>query len=175
MPTGPYAERIEAARGQVTSAFEKNVLADGEINRAEYEEAVQRFLSCTDAQNIKVEVEDQEGYYIYSSASDPEEFDRVYAICAPGTVDVIAGLYTDMLVNPTNGDLDTMTAACFVRAGLVNEPFTAADFRDLLSRSGTEDRDGDSKETRIDPEAQRLVNTEEANICMANPASFADG
>ncbi len=170
--TGPYAERIEAARAQATSAFEREALADGEVSREEYEEAVQRFLACAAEQDILVEVEDQAGYYIYSSKAEPDDFDRVYGVCAPGTVGILAGLYTDMLVNPTNGDPDTVTASCFVRAGLVTEPFTAVDFRDLLIRSGASDGSGGTGQVRIDPEAQRVMGTDEAHTCMANPASF---
>lgn len=172
--TGPYAERIEAARAHATSPFEREALADGEVSREEYEEAVQRFLTCTAEHDILVEAEDQTGYYIYSSKAEPDDFDRVYNVCAPGTVGILAGLYTDMLVNPTNVDLDTATASCFVRAGLVVEPFTAADFRDLLMRSGASDGSGETEQGRIDPEAQRVMGTDEALTCMANPASFPD-
>ena len=43
--TNPYSEDFRQAKEFATSDFERAVLEDGEITRAEYEEAMQRYVA----------------------------------------------------------------------------------------------------------------------------------
>ena len=172
VPEGPYAEQIANAQAAVTSQFERDVLADAQVTREEYEEATQRFLACLEDQGVSIDIQDQAGYYIYAvPASDNERYEQLAHGCATGTNALIEPLYTDMLRNPNNVDYDTLIAQCFVDAGLVDPPFTRDDFQDLLERAGATSTQDMGDPPPLDPEAQRIMTTDEAGLCMANPSA----
>lgn len=123
----PYRLRYEEALRAATSDFERAVLGDGEITRAEYEEAVERYVSCMADAGIEVGLHEQGGYYTYSSAAAPG-FDATHDRCAEGTTLLIAGLYVARLTNPGAEDYDELIVACLIRAGLVEADYTAERF-----------------------------------------------
>ena len=123
----PYRIRYEEALRAATSDFEKAVLEDGEITRAEYEEAVERYVSCMADAGIEVGLHEQGGYYTYSSAAAPG-FDATHDGCAEGTTLLIAGLYIAQLTNPGAEDYDELIVVCLVRAGVVEADYTAEQF-----------------------------------------------
>ncbi|MFJ6678614.1 hypothetical protein ACIQLK_05720 [Microbacterium sp. NPDC091382] len=175
LATGPYADLIAQARDQATSQFERDVLADGEITRAEYEEAIQRFVTCVADEGATVKPQDQAGYYVYAIEGDVALYDKAADKCAPGTKALIEGLYVDMLTNPNNRDYDELIAECFVKAGLVAAPFTKSDLQELLTRAGAINagQTADSDQV-IDKAAEDLLATKEADQCMANPSIDGD-
>lgn len=120
----PYQIRYEEALRAATSDFERAVLEDGEITRAEYEEAVERYVSCMADAGVEVGLHEQGGYYTYSAAA-ASGFDATHDRCAEGTTLLVAGLYVDQLTNPGAEDYDELIVACLIRAGLVDPDYTA--------------------------------------------------
>lgn len=170
--SGPYAEDFRQAKELATSDFERAVLKDGKISRSEYEEAMQRFVSCVRDGGGSVELNDQNGYYIYNVSGDIDLYDEISDGCSQGSTAFIEPLYVDTLTNPDKIDSDEAVARCYVAAGLVREPFSAQDLRDLMAAAGVEsfsDAPTDSSSTPIDPAAQAIVDSEESMNCMANP------
>lgn len=123
----PYADRYAEALNRATSDFERSVLADGTITRAEYEEAVSRYVTCMTETGFAVTLEEQHGYYVYSYHDAPG-LDAADARCVEGNTAVIAGLYVDQLTNPGADDIDTLIVACLVREGLVDSDYTTEQF-----------------------------------------------
>lgn len=170
---GPYAALFVQAREAATSQFERDVLADDKVTRAEYEEAVQRFVSCVEDLGAQVTLQDQDGYYIYAIGANTAAYDEAAVVCAPGTKALIEGLYVDTLTNPDNVDFDELIAQCFVEVGLVEAPFTGRDFLDLVEASGAVNLgDGANPNRAIDPSAEAIMASEEAGTCMANPSHY---
>lgn len=151
---GPYSARFAEAMQQATSDFEREVLADGVVTRAEYEEAVERYVECMADVGIKVTLIDQEGYYVYSFAQTPG-LDAADIECMRGTTLLVSGLYTDPLKNPGNDDYDEIVVACLKRAGVVDERYTATQFAS----------DSVDHTLPVDDEDPAL------SRCMANPSS----
>lgn len=58
---GPYSAEIKAAAKQATSDFERGVLSDGVITRAEYQEAIQRYVDCGKQHGLDIGLIDQGG------------------------------------------------------------------------------------------------------------------
>lgn len=165
---GPYAEDFRQARELATSDFERAALEDGKVTREEYEEAMQRYVSCIRDSGGSVELTDQSGYYVYEISGNIEHYDRVSGECSMGTTVLIEPLYVDILMNPEKLDPDEALARCYVEAGLMEAPFSAQDLRDLMTAAGAS---GNSSGTPIDPAAQELVNSEKSMKCMENPSS----
>lgn len=164
----PYAEEFRQAKELATSDFERAVVEDGKVSRAEYEEAMQRHVACIRDAGGSVELRDQSGYYVYE-VSDAAAYDRISPGCSRGTTDLIEPLFVDILTNPDKLDPDEMVARCFVAAGLVKAPFGAQDLRDLMTAAGA---DADSSSAPINPAAQELVNSEKSMRCLENPSSM---
>lgn len=170
--SGPYAEDFRQAKDLATSDFERAVLKDGKVSRSEYEEAMQRFVSCVRDGGGSVELSDQSGYYIYNVVGDTDLYDEISDGCSQGSTVLIEPLYVDTLTNPDKIDSDEAIARCYVAAGLVRAPFSAQDLRDLMAAAGVESFSGapaDSSSTPIDPAAQAIMDSEESMNCMANP------
>lgn len=131
----PYRVRYEDALRSATSDFERAVLADGEVTRTEYEEAVGRYVSCMADAGIEVGLHEQGDYYSFSFAKTQDVFTTSDA-CAEGSTVLVAGLYVDQLTNSGAEDYDELIAACLVRAGLVEAGYSAAEL-DADTRDGT--------------------------------------
>lgn len=164
----PYASWFEDAQRQATSQFEKDALADGEISRAEYEEAMQRYVACIADNGSNVELEDQTGYYIYVISGDTDLYDRVADGCREGTIRFIETLFVETFTNPQNMDFDELTAQCMVALGVVNPPFTKENFLETMNRSGAETTNVDP--LPIDPRSQEIMNDQRTQNCMSNPS-----
>lgn len=153
---GPWAAEIEEARQQATSDFERDILNDGEITRAEYDEAIDRYLSCMEDAGVRVGTEDMGGYYQYSVAGPSSDYDRHDPDCRRGTIQSIEPVYVAIVRNPNNEDLNELLVRCLKAKGLVPEDFTAQDLR--------EEREA-GEVVSYDPEDPA------AGDCRANPAS----
>lgn len=174
-PENAYAEDFAQARELATSDFEREALADDRITREEYEEAIQRYLSCMKDAGVTVNLEDNYGYYTYSVSQNATRYDEVTNQCSMGTTMLLEGLYIDVLTNPKKLHPDEATARCLVGVGLVEEPFGAEDFRRLEAAAGAqgaEITDGEVKphtnSVPIDPKALEIVGHEHFQACTAN-------
>ncbi|MFW0774782.1 hypothetical protein ACLRGI_16610 [Paenarthrobacter nitroguajacolicus] len=134
-----WAADIDAAKNRATSQFEKEVLSDGVVTRAEKEESMQRWISCMTDRGHTATVElDDNGNEVTVTTASIEGSAQVNADstrCAEGTIKIIPGLYEAMQQNPENRDYDELYAECLVRHGVVEPPFSAKDFSDALKNS----------------------------------------
>lgn len=165
--SSPYAEDFRQANDLATSDFERAILKDGKVSRSEYEEAMQRYVSCIRDGGASVTLKEQGGYYVYEVSDGTEHYDQISDGCTLGTTVLIEPLYVDVLTNPDKLDPDEALARCYVAAGLAKAPFGAQDLRDLMTAAGADGSVG----TPIDPAAVELVNTEKSLECMENPSS----
>lgn len=132
---GSYAAMFEQARQEATSDFERQVLEDNQITRAEYEEAVQRFVKCFTDKGINVKAEDQDGFYRFSTtAADDARFQQEEGTCAEGTVALIEPLYIQTQQNPNNQDMSQLTADCLVNTGLADPSFDGEKLDELMAQ-----------------------------------------
>lgn len=159
VPDGPYKAQILQARQQATSDFQREVLADGVITKAEFDEAVQRYVKCMADKGVDATPYDMGGgYYGYAVSSDSnDQFQRFSDACHEGTTALIEDLYIQMLTNPSGGNIDDAIAACLIRKGLVDATFTGAELRRLYS---------------ADPRGKNMpfdTNDPEARACTINP------
>ncbi len=162
-----YAEDFAQARELATTQFERDALADGQITREEYEEAIQRYVACMKDAGVTVGLEDQYGYYGYQVTQNLTRYDELSGQCSVGTKTLIEPLYVEPLTNPEKLHPDEATARCLVGVGLVKEPFGAEEFRQLLAVGGAETAE-DQDPVPIDPKAVEIMSHEHFNACMAN-------
>lgn len=159
VPDGPYRAQIIQAQQEATSDFQRQVLSDGKITKAEYDEAVHRYVKCFTDQGVDVTAYDNGGgYYQYGVPSDENgKFQQLSDSCAKGTVALIEDLYIQMLTNPSGGDIDDAVAACLIRKHLVDNTFTGAELKQLQA---------------ADPRGKNLPydqNDPDAMACETNP------
>lgn len=159
----PYASQIAAARQKATSDFERQVLEDGVITRAEYEEANQRLVACAKSRGVDIGLHDQSGYYIYS-VQNYDANERIVQDCQTGTTALIGPLYVDMLINPKKQDIHELIAECLVASGLAPTGFSKTDFDQGLQKQ----RDHSGSPFPFDMSDPRFEQ------CMANPSSGAE-
>ncbi|MCU0299072.1 MAG: hypothetical protein MUF33_11220 [Candidatus Nanopelagicales bacterium] len=150
---GPYQRALEQARSSATSDFERGVLEDLQIDRGEYQEAVQRYVACASGRgvNLAAEVEQATGLYRFSydnpraGEGSPTSADSVVDECRAGTTDLIEPLYSDMRMNPQKVDLLQAAVECLVARGAVPEGFSRTDLENGM-RQGTAGLAGIDKE-----------------------------
>jgi hypothetical protein len=135
-PTGPWASQIAASKRQASSEFERRVFADNTITRAEYEEAVHRYITCLNGRRVQMSADQQsDGTYQYSAPGPADSArDAAMAACSHGTTELISPLYTGILQNPKHVDPYVAMAACIVKKGKAPAGFTGAQLKDLLGR-----------------------------------------
>ncbi len=156
---GPYAEDFEGARSHATTAFERDVLDDGAISRAEYEEAFQRFGVCLQAAGQDATFETQAGFMTFSIAGrgrTAQDVDAVVSQCQKGTTELIEPLYISVVRNPQNEYYWDVVVRCLQRKGLVDAAFTAEDYLHYFR-----DQAGS---VPFDPEGT------DAQLCASNPS-----
>jgi hypothetical protein len=127
-PADPYRPMVEQAAAQVTSDFERAVLADHKVTRGEYEEAVARYLRCANDQGVALSTIRQAGYYNYTFPQSAEA-ERIVTDCVRGTTELIEPIFVATLTNPNGEDLDDLIAECVVRKGLASPGYTGADIK----------------------------------------------
>lgn len=152
----PYREEILAAVGDATTDFERSVLEDGEITRAEYVEASDRYLACMESHGVTMTAEDNFGVNQYHGANLSAEDEKWMDKCTIGTTMVIAGLYSDMIKYPDNGDFRAEIVECFIASGIAPKTFTVDDWEAAMPDNGEMDFPFDMKDPRF-------------NECMSNP------
>jgi hypothetical protein len=144
----PYAAEFAAGLERATSDFEREVLSDLEITRAEYEEAVSRYVECAAEQGLSVAPVPQGGYYTFSFRPTSDS-DRIMDECRPGTIDVIEPIYVSTVRNPNNENLEDLQAACLVRKGLAPAGFTGEDYHEAMFGGPEPDFPFDTEDPRF--------------------------
>lgn len=131
-----WAAEFELARAAATSDFERQVLADDEITRAEYEEAVQLYVECAHDAGVDISPVEQDGAYIYAvDGLIDDATDLVLDDCAVGTTMQIEGLYSSIATNPDNEDWWGLFLRCMKDSGLVEEDATLAEVQQAIAIS----------------------------------------
>ncbi|MFT3797090.1 hypothetical protein [Microbacterium sp.] len=173
-----YAADFEDARVRATSQFEHDVLADGKITRAEYEEAMQRFVACANDNAVDVSLIEQAGYFVYSVTAASSDSDAVMAACQVGNNQFIEPLFVDQLMNPDKKDIDEVIAHCFVAMKVVPPPFSKADLQRLFRSAGivtyavtgSSAAPLDATGVEVDEAAKAILDSPDASNCQANPS-----
>lgn len=163
---GPWADRVAELDALATSDFERDVLADGVVSRAEYDEANQRLTTCMEDVGQLIELVEQGGYYVYGTASDAQALAALDQ-CQEGTTALVGGLFVDMYTNPDNIDDDEAVLACIKREGLVPEALTLEEY---LAGDGAT-RTDESGTTSQSPWRLPFAQDDPTyDACMVNPA-----
>lgn len=127
-PGSPYrAEILEAAK-TVGTDFERSVLEDGAITRAEYVEASQRYVDCVKGHGIDIAATDTFGVNNYTTSNLTAENEKYLDSCTYGTIFVIEGLYSGMVKNPDKADFKQLVVSCLIKSGLAPQEYTVDDF-----------------------------------------------
>lgn len=160
----PYKGDLLDAQRRATSEFEKSVLDDLQITRAEYEEAIQRYVSCVKDRNLDISVVEQHGYYTYRVTGVARDSDGGTAVadtvlqeCRIGSIDLIESIYVTKLQNPLKIDIESVTADCIKRERLVTGDYSGEDY--------LRDAKNNFAGSGFDPDDPRLTK------CLANPSS----
>lgn len=129
-PAGPYEAEFEFAKANATSDFEQDILTDGSISRAEYEEATSRYVECLNSKGYATTRIDQRGIYSYQIEGQAEgvQWEVANETCRLGTVEQVEPLYVDMMINPGNENFVELVIACLKKNGLVEPTFDTDDF-----------------------------------------------
>ncbi|GIF10103.1 hypothetical protein [Actinoplanes teichomyceticus] len=151
----PYAAEVRQAQQQAKTDFERQVLADGAVTKAEFDEAVQRYVKCAKDRGVEIEPIAVGGYYNYRTVKS-DESEAVSTECGTGTTRLIEPLYVDRLMNPEKKDMDELTLACLRKNGVVPDGYTVEQFKKAAEQgfSGAP----------FDPDGAKF------QACMANPS-----
>lgn len=151
---GPRAEvdpnraAYEMAKDAATSDFEREVLADGEVTREEYEEAHQLWLECVqrvyppDGDPTAKLIAQDDGTYGYALhfEAEPDEgslYDErgneihqgVFDECMVGTIAEIAAVYNDTVALAEVQSYSALAVECLRREGIVDDSYTEENYR----------------------------------------------
>ncbi|MFI5906502.1 hypothetical protein [Dactylosporangium sp. NPDC051541] len=128
--TGPYAPELMQARDAASSDFERQVFKDLDISRAEYEEAVMRFVDCVKGKGVSISAVPTDGFYQYDVINNPAvDQDAIQESCAKGTKSLIEPIFVDRLRNPNKEDENGLFAKCLIRNGVAPADYNAEQAR----------------------------------------------
>ena len=131
---GPYAAEFTEAMDVAKSDFVRQVLSDGQIEAAEYDEARQGMLGCLKDAGIEAKyIDDQStaavgGGLTILSGELTDQQRTAERTCDDQWMGPIDSLYASTRTNPQNQDMNKLIAACLVREGLAPDGFTAEDY-----------------------------------------------
>lgn len=115
------------------SEFEFRALSDEHVSRSEYEEAYRLLVTCMEDKGFEVAlILSPEGLYSIRMAPAGRDAEAAYAECADGTVDRVATLYNDLVLNPDRRPFDQLVVECLASRGLVDPEFTTSDLHAAL-------------------------------------------
>jgi hypothetical protein len=123
-----YRTEILAAAKTASSAFEKDVLSDGDITRAEYVEAANRYMDCVREHGVDIDAVDEFGVNNYAASNMTGSNEKYLDTCTEGTIFIIEGIYSQMVKNPDNVDMKQLLVECFVNSGLADKGYTVDDY-----------------------------------------------
>ncbi|GAA4675187.1 hypothetical protein [Frondihabitans cladoniiphilus] len=155
---GPWAQQFEGAYAEADSDYERQVLRDGEVTLAEYEQTKERLQQCVGDSGYVITWDDAGGFELGSKSDRyPDDFfeksDAVLRRCEKRWEGSIRFLYEQVRRNPDRQDEASIVVACLQKAGLVTKTY-------------------DSKSWARDNEAGRLPYDErsrEAESCQLDP------
>ena len=156
----PYRAEILAAAKTAHSDFEYSVLKDGKITRAEYVEAVNRYVGCVKSHGITINVSWSYGFATYETALLDSTQEKAMDECTVGTTYNIGALYKASMTNPQRGDPTEIRVTCMVRSGLAPPGFTAQEF--------IRDTQGDQAGAKLPFDS----NDPRFSACMTNPQTY---
>ena len=154
---------LQAQRSASTD-FERRVLADAKITRAEYEEAVQRLVTCMRDRGFDTSSELQFGFYIYRTIEEDDpstpalegpDSGEAMGACTFGNTRLVEALYVEMTRNPTHIEYDALILQCLQRKSMVSKTMTLTEYRAA--------RDAGWDKVGVDYEDLRF------SACEANP------
>lgn len=133
----PWHRQMETDRRTLTSSFERSVYRDDKISRAEYVEAVDRYVKCVDVHGIALTaVPDASGMFQYKFPGRiSSEFDALSRSCAQGTTAVIEKRYIEMLQNPKHLDRYAAIASCLTSRHAVAGSLSGPELKQVLVQS----------------------------------------
>lgn len=130
-PNLHYSAEFAAAKAAATTDFERKVLDDDVITRAEFTEARNLYFRCIRARGLEVTTTPSEsglGGLSVTGSWEQSAVDSALSECLSGTTEVIEPLYVELVTNPDKRDLNDLIAECLVAFGVVQAPFTGADY-----------------------------------------------
>lgn len=136
--SGPFASKFAEAYKNSTTAFQREVLADGIVDKAELSEAQKRWVGCMKDRGFAASVTyGNPGSYSVKERSGytQDTAGEIVAKCGEGTTDYVEALYAEAIENPTNKDYATLMVECYRRLGVVGSDYTPDRF-DQESKSG---------------------------------------
>lgn len=124
----PFAADVAQARSRASSDLQRAILEDGQVSRAEYEEAVDAYVDCLNSRGVPAaKTLNSGGYYDYATQGQGDISSTMFS-CATGTVADIDYLYTERLRNPQHLPEAVIMAACLVRKGEAPTGYSADDY-----------------------------------------------
>ncbi len=152
--TGPYAAQIRAAYESASDATSKAALSDGEVTRAEYVSAVDRYVKCVNDQGVDMVAHESYGLFSYEVVGSGA--DGAMAAC-DAIVAPIESVYSAILTNPSNEDPYDLIVACLKRGNLAPSDYTTGQF-----------------EADLEADAEPFDTSDETFVrCMTNPQAEA--
>jgi hypothetical protein len=164
--TSPYAVEIRQAANDARSDYERQVMADGDITRREYDETVQRAVDCASKQGVDVTVTSSYGLNTYAV---PHDGSGAWDQCSETYLGVIESLYTSTVVNPRKVDIYDLTAECYRKSGLADSSFTGEKLRSIITGGGVSGTGDVTNSFPFDTSDPRYL------ACTSNPAQVPDG
>lgn len=125
--SGPWAPQLDEAYRTATADIQREVLRDGTITDAEYQELMTAFEQCVTGSGLTLTWEGTDGGFTIDGG-DPDKEQPILDRCTHDTEGQVTMLYREMRRNPENRDERQIMAACLVRIGLVDRAYTAADY-----------------------------------------------
>lgn len=132
--TGPWADEFRTAYADAKSDFEREVLVDGTITSAEYEQSKNHLRSCLVDANLTITWDERGGFELGSKSGDyPDDFfersDPVLTQCESRWTGSILYLYEQIRRNPQRQDESALQVACLKTAGLVDGTYGTDQWR----------------------------------------------
>lgn len=131
--SGPHAESFARAYENAQTDFQREVIAKGEITRADYEEAWSRLRECAQDAGLQAGVVDEGGLYTLTTSGQADQ--AALDECTERTTFGIDALYLATHRNPENRDELELLVECLQRAGLVGPEYTVQRLREENSSS----------------------------------------
>ncbi|MGL5828516.1 MAG: hypothetical protein ACRC0L_02980 [Angustibacter sp.] len=155
IPPSKYHQDILLAAKKVPTEFQRKLLEDGEITRAEYEQAVDRTIKCVAEKGFRLgKISDPGGYYTFGmEASDAG--DKAYSECGRQYSSKVEFYYMESRRNPDRRDFNELTAECLRRKKAAPANYTGAQFAADLEKA--------MKGSKFLPE------TPQWQACLSNP------
>ncbi len=154
-PRTKYYAAILLAAKTTKSDFQRKMLKDGVVTRAEYEDAINATAKCMDDRGHQLGKTLQNGVYTLSVVTS-DAADKALTDCQDVYSLEVAAFFGDQLRNPDGRDGQELLIECFIHRSVVPPTYTVADFRQEFAK--------DFKNTPIN------FDSPEAELCMNYPA-----